>query len=63
MTSEYLIRHANGRVAAFRQQAWADSLRPSRRAQLAVQLHRVADRLGTRPQGGSGSVRPSRRAF
>ena len=61
MTTEYLIRYADERVAAFRQQAWADSLRPSRRAQLAVQLHRFADRLGTRAQGNT--VRPSRRAF
>ena len=61
MTSEFLLHHANERVAALQQQAWADSLRPSRRAQLAGQLHRVADRLDTRPQGGS--VRPTRRAF
>ena len=61
MTSEFLMYYANERVAAFQQQAWADSLRPSRRAQLAGQLHRVADRLGTRAQGNT--IRPGRRAF
>lgn len=61
MTSEFLVHYANERAAAFQHQAWADSLRPSRRAQLAEQLHRVADRLGTRPQGSS--ARPTRRAF
>lgn len=61
MTSEYLSRYADERVATFRYQAWADSLRPSRRARLAGQLHRVADHLGTRAHGNP--VRPSRRAF
>ncbi len=53
MTSEFLVQYANERAATFQRQAWADSLRPSRRDRLAAQLHRLADRLGARPQGAT----------
>lgn len=53
MTSEFLVQYANERTAAFHRQAWADSLRSSRRNRLAAQLHRFADRLGARSQGAT----------
>ncbi len=49
MTTEFLTRYADERIAAFQYQAWADSLRPSRRVRLAQLLTHLAARLEPDP--------------
>jgi len=60
MTPEFLTHYAGQRMEMFRHQAWADSLRPSRRTQLAQLLNRLAARLEPDP---ARTPSPSRKAY